>query len=286
LLLLDAKFRFWREPRAWLFAAGFLVPVIPYYLWTQSTPAHVAAFSQAYGTRATTGFFENLKHEFLGRYADFVQFPFRVHIAVLIVAAFVVLWQKNRWLFVRLAILTVPFLVLWIYAFNKNVRYFGVLSPIFALAVTGAALSLREKRWQKFAVVGVLVLYGLSQMAGNYLLLYRDRKADYIALQRELREVIPMGSSAYGAVDFWMALRDRAYYAHERTPFEYAVSTLKPEYLILNDRVMAGGYKHYGDTHAKLRTDCYAFVAQHGELVAKLPYRFYGDLEVYRVTYP
>lgn len=287
MFLIDLRGRVWRDARPWLYAVGVIVAVLPYWLWMHSDALHTESWTLAYGIRAKTTFMENLRREFLGRYGDFIQFPLRLHVALLIVASIVTLWFKNRRLLSRLAVIILPYMLLWLYAYNKNVRYFVILTPLFAIAVAGAAVSFSPGQLRGWAVTTVLILYGCSQMLGNYYLMYKDRGADYPKMTRDLCAVVPPGASVYAAIDLWMALHDRQFYGYERTPFEYAVANLKPTYMILNDRTMKGGWRgHYGDEYAELRTKANAYVREHGELVGRLPYQFYGDLEVYRVTYP
>jgi hypothetical protein len=82
-----------------------------------------------------------------------------------------------------------------------------------------------------------------------------------------------------------MALNDRTYYAYDRTPLAYALEKLHPTYLILNDRVMMHGSGHQFNFFAPQRDLAAEFVRTHGRLAGKVSNSFYGDLEVYQVSY-
>jgi hypothetical protein len=122
----------------------------------------------------------------------------------------------------------------------------------------------------------------LSQVAGNYLLLYTYRDADYAAVTRELRAMIPRGSVTYGAITFWMSLYDHPYYSWNRTPLEYALNR-GATYLILNDRVLVHGSGLGLDDWVQVREKANAYVKDHARLVGYAPNSFYGNLEVYQV---
>jgi len=83
----------------------------------------------------------------------------------------------------------------------------------------------------------------------------------------------------------WMALHDRTYYAYDRTPLDFAVQKLKPEYLILYDRVMVNGSGHGEDDFARLRAQATELVRRQGTLAGRVSNEFYGAMEIYRITY-
>jgi hypothetical protein len=127
-------------------------------------------------------------------------------------------------------------------------------------------------------------VYGVIGMLGNAFLVNRFKNADYVGLTAQLREAVPQGSTVYGANTFWLALQeDRRYYSADRTSLDYATVNLKPQYLILYDRLMMHG-SGYGDNFGDLRSEATAYVKTHGEKVALIPSAFYGDLEIYRVN--
>jgi hypothetical protein len=106
-----------------------------------------------------------------------------------------------------------------------------------------------------------------------------------VAVQRELRQLIPPRSSVYGAITFWMALHDYTYYSYDRMPFEYAIAQRRPEYLVLNDRVMVRGMGWGVDDWALLRTKANEFARSRGRLVGLVRNPFYGELEIYHIDY-
>ena len=55
--------------------------------------------------------------------------------------------------------------------------------------------------------------------------------------------------------------------------------------IVVGDRVMMQGSGQGKDEFGEIREQVLAFVAGHGTLAAAIPDPFYGDLQVYRVSY-
>jgi hypothetical protein len=130
-----------------------------------------------------------------------------------------------------------------------------------------------------------LMLVLLTQVGSNAYWLYEFRTAQYPKVAEQLSRIVPMGASVYGAGTFWLALHDRRYYSFDRTPFEFAIQKLRPQYLILFDRVMMHGSGHGTDNLATLRDQATGFGHTHGRLAGRVSNPFYGDVEVYQVSY-
>jgi hypothetical protein len=171
----------------------------------------------------------------------------------------------------------------WLYLANKTVRYTAVTAPVFGLIVATAAVSFSTSTKRRRLAVAACLLYAANQIAGNAFLVWRFRHADYSRVGAELRHAIPAGATVYGANTFWLALHDRRYYSYDRSPFDYAITKLKPAYLILYDRVMLGGSGFGADDFGEVRTKAVEFVRTHGEKTAAISNAFYGNLEIYEV---
>jgi 4-amino-4-deoxy-L-arabinose transferase-like glycosyltransferase len=296
LVLYECGRQFWKDPRLAAIVAGIILPIVPFAVWTHSDAEHRAAFEETYLKQGRS---QNLRQNLLAertRYADFIgassqrlplpfHIPYRLHIAVALLAGMAILYWKNRALSYTIMIAVLPSLLLWIYLPNKSSRYFAVIAPVFAILIGSAAFTKwPARRFVRLATVaaGLLVM---TQVAGNAILLYRSRPAQYAGVAAGLQTLIPKGNSVYGAITFWMALHDRPYYAYNRTKFDYATEKLRPNYMILNDRVMISGEGYGEDNWTALRKQAEAYVAEHGSLAGKVPNDFYGDLEVYRIHY-
>jgi 4-amino-4-deoxy-L-arabinose transferase-like glycosyltransferase len=295
LLLAQDGAAFWRDRRVWSFGMTVVAVAMGFLIWTHSTPAHAEAFASTYSRAEKVPLLTKLRQESL-RYSDYLgisnlrlrvatRLPLRAHIAAVILAAFGVLAWKNHRALTVLLILAIPYLLWFVYEINKTSRYFAILAPIFAVAVAAAAAALVAHRKSRLIVIAACLLFGLSQLAGNAFLLYKSRSSSYGTVQRELRQLIPPGSSVYGAITFWMALHDYTYYSYDRMPFKYAIAQRRPEYLILNDRVMVRGMGWGLDDWAALRTEANEFARNRGRLVGFVRNPFYGELEIYRIDY-
>ena len=295
LIAAQSGIRCLRDKRLWTCVGAALMVGVAFLAWSHSTPAHSEAFAMTYSRGEKLSLLEKLRGE-VGRYADYlgvgnlrlnvgVPIPVRAHIVAAIGAAFVIVGWKNRKLCAALLLLTIPYLLWWAYLLNKTSRYFAVVAPFFAIALATAACMLAaDPKWRTAALTVCVVVF-LSQIAGNVILLSKSRAADFTAVQGQLRQLIPAEASVYGAITFWPALHDRPYYSYERMPFDYAVQKRRPQYLILNDRVMVKGMGWGLDDWAKLRKEANAFARQHGRLAGRVSNSFYGDLEIYRLDY-
>ena len=284
----------WRHKLPWLFVVGVLAAGIPYAAWCFWDADHAESFKHLYLGKAA----EPMRGRIVGeasRWADFIglssqrvalgiRFPVRIHVPLILAGAFVVLFRARRDL-AKLAALLFLLSFLWlVYMVNKGPRYLVLLSPLFALLlgwVAAYCLPLASRSLALLALAAVLI----TQVGSNAYWIYRYRHADYPAVTAELRRLIPERATVYGVTTFWMGLRDRTYYAYDRTPWDFARSTLRPEYLILYDRVMQSGSGQGEDNMADLREQLTAFVKEHGVLLGHVDNGFYGNLEVYRATY-
>jgi 4-amino-4-deoxy-L-arabinose transferase-like glycosyltransferase len=285
----------WRQPRVWIATLTLLVAILPFAIWIGSSPAHSEAFRKLYGQGEAKSTLAKIQGENV-RYSDFVglgsqrfhlpyQIPYRLPVVCAIACSLVLLYRHSRNLLSAAFILLGSNLLGWIYLVNKTSRYFAIVAPIFAIVVAIAAASIwNRKGWGK-PVASLLVLCMFSQLAGNLLLLYRSKNANYPAVNAQLRSVIPAGESVYGAITFWMALHDRRYLSFDRTPLEYAIGVRRPSFMITNDRVMISGSGYGQDNFADLRMSIDAFVEDHATLVGTLTDPFYGNLRIYRVRY-
>jgi 4-amino-4-deoxy-L-arabinose transferase-like glycosyltransferase len=298
MLWLERGRESWKDRRLYALLGGFLLVLAAFAAWLLQDGAHRADMVNRYLQGGPV--VQRLLDERI-RWADFLgvpnqrfwlpfPIPFRIHIAALLAAGLIWLWRRERNLSILLgvtaaAVLFSPSVLL---NTNKSARYFASVAPVLAL-ILGCALAdclqhfARYRRIVLVALTAVLV----TQIAGTAVYLNQCRKADFDHVSRELRRAIPQGESAYGLISFWTAMYDRQYYAYERTPLDYAVTKLKPHYLILYDRVMMHGSGLGGDEQAGLREGVKAFLSKtRHEVVARIPDSYYGDLEVVRIDYP
>jgi 4-amino-4-deoxy-L-arabinose transferase-like glycosyltransferase len=292
--LMEFRWSVVRQPRPWAFVAGLILPLALFVAWGMSDAVHRSEFVIIYGGGEghTLRQIPDLE---LTRYRDFlgmgsmrvnlpVHVPTRLHIVLALLLAALALYRYDRDLLKTILCLILPAMVWWAYERNITPRYIATGSPYLALLLAGAVVSLWnfKPRWHKAVAVCATLLL-LSQVAGNALLLYLYRQADYVAVTRQLRAIIPAGAHIYGALTFWMALNDMPFYSWNRTPITYAVDR-GVNYLILNDRVLLHGSGQGTDDWVERRTEIAAFVRDHATLIGRAPNSFYGDLEIYRVN--
>src|SRR5262249_7907795 len=150
--------------------------------------------------------------------------PYRLYVAVALVAATCVLYRYNRILLGKLACYIVPCVLSWAYLRNESVRYTALASPYFAILSAGAAPTLWKIIPTRRTIVCCITILVLTlQITSNYALLYLYRKADYVDVSTQLHRAIPPGGAIYGSLIFWMAFNDHTFFAYNRTPLEYAL---------------------------------------------------------------
>jgi 4-amino-4-deoxy-L-arabinose transferase-like glycosyltransferase len=294
LLCIRCRFRVWKDSLVWLFAIPALAMVGAYLVWCFSDPIHFESFRSVWLNKTGTPLSALVLGE-LGRWRDFIglsnqhiilpiPIPVRLHILLILLWAFVMLWRHNRKVAAPALILLAVNLLILTYLVNKGPRYLVVLSPLFAVVLAYAISAVRNSRQRGLAAVAIAAVF-LTQLAGDAYWIYKSRGADYPKVARELQQIVAPGSSVYGITTFWLALHDHTYFAYDRTTLPYAVQNLHPDYLILYDRVMMRGSGSGSDDFAELRAQAGDFVRTHATLAGRVSDPFYGDLEVYRVHY-
>jgi 4-amino-4-deoxy-L-arabinose transferase-like glycosyltransferase len=287
--LYEYGWKVWRKPVPWAFAVALALCVMPYVLWINADALHRYAYSEMRALAITLPF--SKFHGEVMRYSDFigvgsiqlkpVAIPARAPIALFILGSLGVLYVRNRRLFWYLGLFLAVHMGEWFYVANKTVRYTAVAAPLFALIVVAGSISFATTARRRQIAVGVCLVYAVIGVVGNVYLVNRFKKADYITLTAQLRQAIPPGSTAFGAHTFWLALHDRRYYSFDRSPFDYTIANLKPEYLILYDRVFMTGSEYEDNL---LRDQFTTYVKSNAKKIAVIPSEFYGNLEIYRVN--
>jgi 4-amino-4-deoxy-L-arabinose transferase-like glycosyltransferase len=296
ILLYQERAGAFRSPRVYAYVAAFCLAILPFVWWLSASSERLAAAKSMYGRSSGATWIGIFAKERL-RMSDFLGFsnsrlslplpfpvPFRAHIVLAIVAAFVVLLRCRGRVFWPLAIVAASFLLYILPLPNPTVRYMAVLSPVFGLALGFALTSLTTAR-ARGAAIAICALCVISQVAGTTILLKQARNADYPTLTAKLRDAIPSGHSCYAAMTFQFALYDRPCHVYDRTPFSYTVSVQKPEYMILGDRVMMNGGGYGEDDFQDLRRDAFAFAEQRGRILQRIEDPFYGDLRIFHIVY-
>ena len=222
--------------------------------------------------------------EWNGRYADFIQFPFRLHIALVSAALIVVAVVKRDKVQRAIALLVIFQLLFFIFVNNAAliVRYLTTAVPLVALlgGYWTWKLYSNKTRLSLLTTAVIVLSLGVSQVAGNAIYLWQYRDADYLEVGRQLDAIIPDNSTIYGNMTFWLALRDHTFIHYRRTPWKKAVDYWQPDVVIMNDWTMTGQAERH-----ELRQELYAYIEDHGELLGEVKNGFYGDLEVYKISY-
>ena len=294
--LLEWRSRIFRQPPLWALALGVLSLVLPFWLWGHHTPQHAKAWHDTYHLTDSWSWAVRIAGE-RTRYSDFIgianlripsviPLPARAHIAAILLASLVVLFRKKRPVAIMISILLVAHMLWFVYLVNKTGRYFVSLAPFLAIAIAGMACMKYDRKIFHHLALGCALLVGLTQLTGNLILLQKSRDADYLEVASQLRSLIPPGKSVYAGGTFWMALYDHPFSSYHRVKFDYALAKRKPDYLVLNDRVMVKGMGWGIDDWKDLREQSNAYAQEHGKLAGRVSSRFYGDMDVYELSYP
>jgi len=247
---------------------------------------------QASGGSAWDVLWRLLSGEFNGRYKDFLQAPYRVHVGVLSAVLIGVGIFSRRLEYRLLAVTAILQLLFFIFVNNSNptVRYMATFTPVVAvLAALYAARLLwpgDQSRSSGGVVAGALILatFLVSQAAGNALYIWKYRDADFVSVAARVNKLIPDGSVVYGGMFWWPQMRQHTLVPYIRTPWAEAVTRWKPNYVVMDDWVMTGGGEK-GAWHA-LRAEIDQYLLAHGaKMVGEVDGGFYGRLRVFSVTH-
>jgi 4-amino-4-deoxy-L-arabinose transferase-like glycosyltransferase len=230
------------------------------------------------------------------RYVAFSAFPYRLHLALLSLAAVVVsLCRRNRSarFLATCVLLHLAFFALVTKA-SKNPRYMTLVMPFVSMIWaewlvklwterhwTGALTRLYGSGRARVLASLLFVLVGLSQIAGNAAYVWKYRHAKTEEVCHQIDALIPRNSTIYGGMAFWIGLNDHTYVPYMRMPWREALDEFHPNILILDDWVMVKG-SYPGEWDA-LRAELHDYVDAHGKLLGEVPNDFYGDLKIYSV---
>jgi hypothetical protein len=273
------------------YGVGYALGLVPFATWILTAHMGRAGFRQEYlGKAESLSLWTKFLQEGL-RYSDLLglnmlhghgleSIPVRLPIPLFFLTASFLLWKlRRRWFYLELLLLT-PTVFWLIYTVNKTSRYCALLAPIFALAIGAAVAATSSNRKLHRAVLFLSCLVVVAQIAGNFVLLYNARRADYNKVTAELRSVIPPGQTTYGTITFWFALHDRPFISYERTDPRMAANLFHARYFITGDRVMTNGLPGDEVFYEKLRRSVTEVIAQ-SKLVGSFSDSYYGDLKVY-----
>lgn len=298
VILMVARHRFNARALAMLlvFSAVALVPWIA-FLVREDGQAGFASF-RALLRLQTAGAEEPLSwlvrsatREVTQRYAAFLAFPYRLHVALAVVIAVAVsLWRGSRESrALGLSVLLYLSFFLFVTRANKTPRYLALVMPFVAILWGRGVTWLLESastigassgtRLRRALAVGVVVALAGSQLAGNILYVWRHRQADVESVTREIDRLIPGSSSIYGGMALWIGLRHHRYIPYMRMTWDRAQSEYRPGVVLLDDWVMVKG--SYPGEWDRLRAELRDHVRGHGRLLGIVSNPFYGDIKVY-----
>ena len=230
-----------------------------------------------------------IRGEVFGRYKDFVQFPFRVHIAFFDMLSLILLLINPSRKVKALGVITLFSMAFFIFVNNSNpsVRYLAIPMPILllgcaALVANWVVAARSSNIAMKLLVACLVVSLGFSSLVGNAFYLWKFRDADYDKVMAQVRTMLPKDSRVYGGMFLWFGLRDRTFIPYIRMPWAKALSNWKPTAVVMDDWVMAGGGPDGSWTTLTKELDEY--LATNGTLVGTIDAGFYGKLRVFTLN--
>jgi 4-amino-4-deoxy-L-arabinose transferase-like glycosyltransferase len=276
--------------------AGILVATMflwmAYFDWANDMSNFKSLWLKRYGRTgeqvASTGFsaLSLIQGELSGRYKDFLQFPYRVHIALVSVIILITLLfeRVNRIRSFGVIVLCVLAFFIFVNNSNPSVRYLTIAIPFLCIGGAGLASKWLSKETQiqlpvKVAAAMIVLTLGLSSVFGNAFYLWKFRNADYEKVSAQLKQVLPADARVYGGMFLWFGMRDRTVIPYIRMPWKRALTEWKPTAVVMDDWVMKGGGDNGSWTALSKELDEY--LAIHGTLVKTIDAGFYGNLRVF-----
>lgn len=222
-----------------------------------------------------------IKQEIFIRYKGFLLFPFRIHIALIIIAAFMVALQKIP-LIRHLIIIVIVHIFLFIFMPQHKTQYLAILSPMISIIIATVSITMYNlyRKIVRFIIVLILILFTSSQLIGNFAYLMKFKDTRYYTYTSRMKKVIPKQASIYGTPTFWFAFYQQPYYSYIGTSYEYALNKIKPKIIIMDDRIMMDLI-----FFNELRKKLHVFLSKHGKLLGNFPNHFYGNIKVFLVNY-
>ncbi len=188
------------------FAAGtgviILFLIISFYFTGRFE--HVGVW-QYFWDYAITGFRANFKIIALelNRYSDFTQFPFRLHILIVFVGSLIFSFRSKNRMIRIIAQLTSIILIEMIFIKNKNVRYFSLLIPLFAVMTANLFYSLSlQLKARKFIKLSAYLFIFIS-LAGNAFFIFQNRDKAYDDFRQKFSGISVDGKNVLGPLVLW-----------------------------------------------------------------------------------
>ena len=230
---------------------------------------------------STAWLLASFKGEIFKRYADFIYFPSRLHIALIYFAALIYgFYRRSKSDVLLLTIVCSYVLLFYFLVVNKNVRYLVNFLPFVCILTSSVIFGIfegglvgRHKKMLPYLLIGFVIV---SQLVGTLLFFVKYADSGYNNYMRQINTIVPAGASVYGPITYWFGLYQHEYYAYQRVTFPAARDRYKAQVFIVEDKVpesyvnQTGGMKEY--------------FARKGVLLGEVDNSFYGQTKIYRTS--
>lgn len=239
----------------------------------------------------------NVKAVFLkewNRYLDFMQFPFRVHLfIILILSASLPLFAKEKaikFISIIISIILIFFLALH----TKSARYLVLLLPLVYLSFTFVAYQIYNKVKGKYIewciIPGVISLVIIS-FAGNIYLINKYWNTAYKEFSDKLYFTTSEGEKVVGDLILWDTFKYSDFSAYpsgemELNNYNYVIT----RYGVYgnNNIIMSRSNTFSRAGNKKRRDDGYkiieAAIAERGTLIKEVDNYYYGNFKIYKLN--
>lgn len=309
-ILIYQRLLFWRNLQLFAFLAGGFVYVIFYFLfWFMPLGSEWFALARHANMQdhplpvLTYGIFEIFVGE-IQRYKDYFFHKYLIVIALVFSIIFLTLREEKKDLFL-LYYLLILFFFFSLFSANKDKVYLITIYPFFCILMSRTFCSLLEVRsgtWRSWLLKFIIVILLLANLSTIYHRITQNEDHDYDQLIAKIKTLIPERAKILALPSYWIGFNNQTfvstyaltyyYFIHGNSVYE-ALQKIKPDIIIIDSfqrsNLVDKGY--YGKTHidqGKMfnlpKREFEAFLAEKTQLLGRIRDRFYGDIEIYKVS--
>ncbi|HEX3073861.1 MAG TPA: hypothetical protein VHP30_09640 [Ignavibacteriales bacterium] len=237
--------------------------------------------------------FGSLFREEWNRYLDFIQFPFRLHLFLILLLSTVVSFFSNEKIIKLMSVITLTVMVLFYMLDSKTVRYFVLILPLMYVSLSFIAYRIYISAGAVFkrASISALILVIAISLGGNAYLIIKHWNTNYKDFSNALYFKPQDGKNIIGDLILWDTFKKADFSAYpglglEINNYDYVIA----RYGVFgnNNIIMTrtNTFAHAGNK--KRRDEGYKIIegaiSKRGTLIKEVDHPYYGNFKIYRMN--
>ncbi|HEX2982976.1 MAG TPA: hypothetical protein VHO28_05470, partial [Ignavibacteriales bacterium] len=237
--------------------------------------------------------FGSLFREEWNRFLDFIQFPFRLHLFLILLLSTVVSFFSNEKIIKLMSVITLTVMVLFYMLDSKTVRYFVLILPLMYVSLSFIAYRIYISAGTVFkrASISALILVIAISLGGNAYLIIKHWNTNYKDFSNALYFKPQDGKNIIGDLILWDTFKKADFSAYpglglEINNYDYVIA----RYGVFgnNNIIMTrtNTFAHAGNK--KRRDEGYKIIegaiSKRGTLIKEVDHPYYGNFKIYRMN--